>query len=170
MNEILIHKLFLINEIFEHKVKMSKTSDYIFATGQGRILAILKKKDMISTKDIAILLGISVSAVNSLLTKLEKNGYVTKVPSKEDKRILLIKITEKGLNYEIKSPVDYNVFDCFNDAEKREFDIYLNRLILELKKDLRKTNPEKFDENYLKRKNLNKKLFNVDEENWFNMR
>lgn len=168
-NEILIHKLFLINEIFERKVKMSKTIDYNFLRGQGRVLAILKRKDMLSTKELAIILDISISAVNLLLTKLEKKGYIIKIPSREDKRILLIKITEKGLNYEIKSPVDYNIFNCFNDTEKREFDNYLNRLIVELRDDLRKENPEKFDENNLKRKNLIKKLFNVDEENLFDV-
>ena len=79
--------------------------------GQGRVLAILKKKDNISTKNLAIILGISISALNALLTKLEKNGSVVKEQSPEDKRVWLVKLTEKGHNHVLKSSVDYSLFD-----------------------------------------------------------
>lgn len=97
MNEILFHKLYFINEIFEQKSKMQQSEMNNFSRGQGRVLAILKRKDNISTKNLAIILGISVSALNSLLTKLEKNGYVIKEASTEDKRVLLVKLTEKDV-------------------------------------------------------------------------
>nr|WP_295612817.1 MarR family transcriptional regulator [uncultured Methanobrevibacter sp.] len=139
--------------------------------GQGRVLAILKKKDNISTKNLAIILGISVSALNSLLTKLEKNGYIVKESSMEDKRVLLVKLTEKGRNFEIKPSVDYSLFDCLDNTQKQEFDKYLNKIINELLNDIKKDNPEKFEKTAQKRNNLIKELFDNDKDNmfWFNM-
>lgn len=43
--------------------------------GQGRVLAILKMKPEISTKDLAYLLGIRQQSLNELLNKLEKKEY-----------------------------------------------------------------------------------------------
>lgn len=142
MNEILFHKLYFINEIFEQKIKAQQKKMNNISRGQGRVLAILKKKDNISTKNLAIILGISVSALNSLLTKLEKNGYIVKESSMEDKRVLLVKLTEKGRNFEIKPSVDYTIFDCLDNTQKQEFDKYLNKIINELLNDIKKDNPE----------------------------
>ncbi|MEE0025927.1 MarR family winged helix-turn-helix transcriptional regulator [Methanobrevibacter sp.] len=171
MNEILFHKLYFINEIFEQKIKAQQKKMNNISRGQGRVLAILKKKDNISTKNLAIILGISVSALNSLLTKLEKNGYIVKESSMEDKRVLLVKLTEKGRNFEIKPSVDYSLFDCLDNTQKQEFDKYLNNIINELLNDIKKDNPEKFEKTAQKRNNLIKELFDNDKDNmfWFNM-
>lgn len=64
--------------------------------GQGRILAVLKMKDGISTKDLSYLLGIRTSSLNELLAKLEKSGYITREPSKKDKRVMLIYLTDRS--------------------------------------------------------------------------
>ena len=171
MNEILFHKLYFINEIFEQKIKAQQKKMNNISRGQGRVLAILKKKDNISTKNLAIILGISVSALNSLLTKLEKNGYIVKESSMEDKRVLLVKLTEKGRNFEIKPSVDYSLFDCLDNTQKQEFDKYLNKIINELLNNIKKDNPEKFEKTAQKRNNLIKELFDNDKDNmfWFNM-
>ena len=171
MNEILFHKLYFINEIFEQKIKAQQKKMNNISRGQGRVLAILKKKDNISTKNLAIILGISVSALNSLLTKLEKNGYIVKESSMEDKRVLLVKLTEKGRNFEIKPSVDYTIFDCLDNTQKQEFDKYLNKIINELLNDIKKDNPEKFEKTAQKRNNLIKELFDNNKDNmfWFNM-
>lgn len=169
MNEILFHKLYFINEIFEQKSKTQQKEMNNISRGQGRIIAILKRKDNISTKNLAIILGISVSALNSLLTKLEKKGFIVKENSMEDKRVLLIKLTEKGRNYEIKPSVDYNLFDCLEDNQKEEFDKYLNKIIHELLNNIKQENPEKFKKMTQKRNQLIQELFekNKEEMYWF---
>lgn len=171
MNEIIFHKLYFINEIFDKKSKTQQKEMNNISRGQGRVLAILKRKDNISTKDLSIILGISVSGLNSLLTKLEKNGFIVKENSTEDKRVLLIKLTEKGRNFEIKPSVDYNLFDCLDNNQKEEFDKYLNTIINELLNDIKQENPEKFEKMTQNRNNLIKELFGNDGENmfWFNM-
>lgn len=58
--------------------------------GQGRILAFLRIKDAISTKDLSYMLDIRISSLNELLAKLEKAEYITREPSETDKRVMLI--------------------------------------------------------------------------------
>ena len=171
MNEILFHKLYFINEIFEQKSKMQQSKMNNLSRGQGRVLAILKRKDDISTKNLAIILGISVSALNSLLTKLEKNGYIIKEPSSEDKRVLLVKLTEKGKNYTIEPSVNYEIFDCLENDQKEELNGYLNSIIQQALNDIKKENPNKFEKLSQERSKVIKELFedNYEEKYWFNM-
>lgn len=97
--------------------------------GQGRILAMLKIKDGITTKELSYLLEIRVSSLNEMLAKMEKNGYIRRQPSDEDKRVSVIYITEKGRG-EMGEPTDRpSVFDCFSEEEKQIFIGYLDRLL-----------------------------------------
>ena len=156
--------------MFEQKIKMNQSDIGNLSRGQGRVLAILKRKDNISTKNLAIILGISISALNSLLTKLEKNGFIIKEQSNEDKRILLVKLTDKGHNYVLKPSIDYKIFDCLDDNQKQDFDSYLNLIIREILEDLKKDNPEKFDKLSKKRNQLIRELFNDNSSNfWYSM-
>lgn len=171
MDELLIHKLYFINELLERKSKMNQLEFNTISRGQGRVLAILKKKDNISTRDLAIILGISVSALNFLLNKLEKNGFIVKENSLEDKRVLQVKLTEKGRSYVIKPLVNNNIFDCLNTDQKQEFDSYLNLIINEIQKSIISENPGKFKKISQKRQELLKELFDENKEYkfWFDM-
>ena len=101
--------------------------------GQGRILAMLKIQDGISTKDLSYLLGVRVSSLNELLSKLEKTGYVTRVPSEEDKRVMLVYLTEKGKNEQQPESVDFgDIFSCLSDGEQEKLGEYLDRIIAAL--------------------------------------
>ncbi len=139
--------------------------------GQGRVLAILKRKDNISTKNLAVILGISVSALNSLLSKLEKNGFIVKETSSDDKRVLLVKLTEKGHNFIIEPSVNYDIFDCLDNNQKQEFDSCLNSIIHEVLEDIKKENPEKYEKLSKERNELIKELFeyNAEDKYWFDM-
>lgn len=162
--------MYFINEIMEQKSKMDQTKINNLSKGQGRVLAILKKKDNIATKDLATILGISISALNSLLNKLKKNGYIVKEPSKEDKRVFLIKLTEKGRSFTIEPSVDYNIFDCLDDNQKKEFNNCLNSIIKEVLDDIKQENPEKFEKTTQKRNELIKELFDDKKDKyWFDM-
>jgi DNA-binding MarR family transcriptional regulator len=105
--------------------------------GQGRILAVLKLKDGISTKDLSYLLGVRVSSLNGLLSKLEKSGHVTREPSMQDKRVMLVRLTEKGRSLEAPETIDHGgIFDCLSDEEQRALGEYLDRIIAALTEKL----------------------------------
>jgi DNA-binding MarR family transcriptional regulator len=105
--------------------------------GQGRILAVLKLKDAISTKELSYLLGVRVSSLNGLISKLEKSGHVTREPSEQDKRIMLVKLTEKGRKLEEPGTVEYgDIFACLSDEEQQAFGECLDRVIAALTEKL----------------------------------
>ncbi|MCL2615863.1 MAG: MarR family transcriptional regulator [Dehalococcoidia bacterium] len=101
--------------------------------GQGRILAVLRLRDGISTKDMFYLLGVQVSSLNELLSKLEKNGYVTREPSEQDKRVILVRLTDKGKSEQPPQPLGLDdIFTCLSDEEQEDFGEYLDRVIAAL--------------------------------------
>lgn len=105
--------------------------------GQGRILAFLRMKDGISTKDLSYMLDIRVSSLNELLAKLEKAEYITRKPSETDKRIMLIYLTQKGLEEEGQE-IDSgnNIFSRLSLEEQVAFGEYLVRIITALEEEL----------------------------------
>ena len=97
--------------------------------GQGRILAMLKIQPEIATKELAYLLGIRQQSLNELLNKLEKNGYVKRKPSKRDKRVMIVHLTEKGKQLQ-QPETDYqNIFSCLLPEELQQLSQYLDRII-----------------------------------------
>ncbi|MDR2670446.1 MAG: MarR family transcriptional regulator [Oscillospiraceae bacterium] len=106
--------------------------------GQGRILAALQMKDGISTKDLAYLLGLAVSSMNEFLGKLEKNGYIIREPSEKDRRVILVKLTDKGRAETRPEPAaDFgDIFDCLSETEQATFGAYLDRVIAALEDKL----------------------------------
>ena len=105
--------------------------------GQGRILAALKLRDGISTKDLALILGLHPASLNELIAKLVRGGYVVREQSSEDKRVFLIKLTEKGKSQE-QSEVPYasEFLECLTDDEQTQFGEYLDRVITTLENSL----------------------------------
>ncbi|WP_211270528.1 MarR family winged helix-turn-helix transcriptional regulator [Paenibacillus jilunlii] len=104
--------------------------------GQGRILAFLRMKDGISTKDLSYVLGIRVSSLNELLAKLEKAEYITRKPSETDKRIMLIYLTQKGQEEEEHGIDSSNIFSRLSPEEQAAFGDYLVRIITTLEEEL----------------------------------
>lgn len=145
MNHELFYKLhrleMLLRRFHMDSAKQRPARDA--SRGQGRILAILKLRDGVSTKDLSYLLGIRVSSLNELLSKLEKNGYITREPSDQDKRVMLIKLTEKGRSEQLsESPDLSDIFSDFSQDEQAQFAEYLDRMISSLEEKFGSTDEE----------------------------
>lgn len=101
--------------------------------GQGRVLSILKMKPEISQKELTYLLDMSKQALAELLAKLEKNGYIAREPSAEDRRVSNVKITPEGLEAAesmSEDPQDMaSLLDCLNEEELEAFGVYLARIL-----------------------------------------
>ena len=98
--------------------------------GQGRILAMLKIQPEIKIKDLSYLLGIRQQSLSELLNKLEKGGYIERKISNEDKRVVIINLTEKGKNVESPETSYHEFFDCLTSEELKQFEEYLDRIIV----------------------------------------
>ncbi len=117
--------------------------------GQGRILAMLKLQDAVSTKDLAFLLDVRVSTLNEMLFKLERGGYIVRTANPADRRVMLVSLTDKGKNVqqgEDTTPAD--ILKCLSEQEQGELCGYLDRLI-----DAFVTELKPGDEEFYKRAN-----------------
>ncbi len=133
-----------LHHIF-HRFQFKKSKQMIDSSkGQGRILSILKMKPEISQKELTFLLDISKQSLAELLGKLEKNEYIVRTPSKEDRRVQMITLTEKGSEISVgpeETQVDFSsALDCLTDEELKNLDIYLTKILTRIKDDF-------FDEN-----------------------
>ena len=87
---------------------------------------------------MAYILNMSKQSLAELLGKLEKNGYIKRETSEQDRRSFNIKITEKGAA--VADEIDdilldlENLFDCLNDEEIENFSNYLKRITEHLEK------------------------------------
>ena len=105
--------------------------------GKGRVLALLKMKDGLATKDMANVLGIRVSSLNETLSRLEADGIVERRPSEQDGRIMLVYLTEKGRAEEQpQNDLPEMLFVDFQEAELDTLKGYLRRMSTALEERL----------------------------------
>ena len=62
---------------------------------QGRILFVLWEKDGIPITELSEKTMLDKSTLTSMLDRLEESGYLRRVPSKDDRRKIMIERTEK---------------------------------------------------------------------------
>ena len=108
--------------------------------GQGRILAALKLKDGIATRELAYVLGIRVPSLNEALSKLENAGYIVREPDPRDRRVQLITLTDSGraLTNQMGEgePEGDNIFEVLTERERANLSDYLDKLIARMHEDL----------------------------------
>ncbi|MEC0239334.1 MarR family transcriptional regulator [Paenibacillus dokdonensis] len=108
--------------------------------GQGRVLALLKIKPEITQKELTYLLNMRNQSLGELLTKLERNGLITRSPSEQDRRVMNVKLTETGAEaadqLEQRQQDENKLFDCLNEDEQAKLSEYLNRLIGQMTKQI----------------------------------
>ncbi len=79
--------------VFTKKLKEHNISE--INPAQGRILFVLWENDGIPIRALAEKTMLEKSTMTSMLDRLEEMGYIKRVPSKEDRREILIRRTEK---------------------------------------------------------------------------
>jgi len=75
--------------------KLLKKHQIEINPAQGRIMFVLWRNDNIPIQELAKKTSLSKTTLTSMLDRLEIMGYITRVPSKEDRRKICIKLTEK---------------------------------------------------------------------------
>ncbi len=108
--------------------------------GQGRVLAILANTPPISQKELAQQLDIRQQSLSELMLRMEENGLISRSPSKEDGRVVMVELTEKGKQLADENKANLQstekIFDCLNDEEKEQFKNYLARITDALEDEL----------------------------------
>jgi DNA-binding MarR family transcriptional regulator len=131
----LIHHL--SDRIFANIMKKSGIDE--INPAQGRILFVLWNKDEIPISELARRTQLSKSTLTSMLDRLEKADYVIRVPSRKDRRIILVKRTEKDKSLEnkyiqVSNEMTNLFYDGFTSEEIDDFENYLKRILDNLAK------------------------------------
>lgn len=106
---------------------------------QGRILFVLWRTDEIPISELARRTLLSQSTLTSMLDRLEKAGYVRRVPSQKDRRSILIKRTEKDKQLEekyirVSDAMTELFYQGFTPSEIDAFEHHLRRILTNLTK------------------------------------
>ncbi|MCA9832656.1 MAG: MarR family transcriptional regulator [Thermomicrobiales bacterium] len=118
--------------LHRHHMRRAFQGDHLAdaTRGQGRILAALQLKDGISTKDLSYLLGLAVSSLNEFLAKLERGGYIRREASPQDRRVMLVYLTDKGRKQHQTETFDPDdIFACLTSDEQENLGRYLDKII-----------------------------------------
>lgn len=131
----------------QHQQRHSARGPFTDPTrGQGRVLALLKIQPEISTGDLSYLLGIRQQSLSELLGKLEKAGYITRTPLENDRRVMMVKLTEKGKAAQQEPPEFSGLFDCLTPEEQETLNSYLDRIISKAEAELGVDNREDMEQ------------------------
>ena len=118
------------------------------SAGQPKVLEYLIAHDGVAQKDIAEACIIEPATATSLLARMEKTGLIDRRSREDDKRYILVYLTEKGraraeASVNVLSDVEEHVFEGFSDAEREAFISYLERVNGNLRKSRAVRGPEK---------------------------
>ena len=115
-------------------MKMSeKLSVYDLTPVQYSVLYCLWENDQRSPKEIAERLKLENSTISGILERMEKKGLIVRNISKEDRRYIQVRLTDKGSA--LKNPViesveevNEDVMSIFTETESVEFKNHLRKL------------------------------------------
>ncbi len=104
---------------------------------QGRILFVIWNNDMISFNELAKRTSLGKSTLTSMLDRLEEAGHLTRIPSKADRRTILLKRTEKdkalqGVYEQASLEMAGIFYKGFASKEIDNFEKYLDRILSNL--------------------------------------
>ncbi|TXT62753.1 MAG: MarR family transcriptional regulator [Promethearchaeota archaeon] len=140
---LLIHKINRIsNRIFSRKIRESNLN--ILTPSQFRIILLLLQKDLIPIHQVGDRLSLTKSTLTSVLDNLEESGLISRVPSKEDRRKILIKLESKGNEtivpyQQIISEMNAIFYNRFKEDEIENFELKLTKILENLKEYEKKT-------------------------------
>lgn len=94
INEVLV-KLF--NEIMDIEEKAIITEEFKdISNNDMHIIEAIGKKNSKNMSSVAKSLSVTVGTLTTAINNLVKKGYVERIRSKEDRRVVLISLSEKG--------------------------------------------------------------------------
>lgn len=90
------HKLMMENHTLFSKMVFERLSGQELSAGQPKVLEYLIEHDGVAQKDIAEACIIEPATATSLLARMEKTGLIDRRGREDDKRYILVYLTEKG--------------------------------------------------------------------------
>jgi DNA-binding MarR family transcriptional regulator len=98
---------------------------------------VIWNNDEISFNELAKRTSLGKSTLTSMLDRLEKSGYLNRIPSKKDRRTILLKRTKKdkalqGVYEQASVEMTKTFYKGFTSKEIDNFEKYLDRILYNL--------------------------------------
>ncbi len=128
-----IHQL--AGRIFARLLKEHKIDE--INPAQGRILFVLWRMDNIPITELARQTSLGQSTLTSMLDRLEGAGYITREPSPDDRRVILIRRTAKdhalqATYVRVSREMNERFYEDFSLREIVRFENDLRRILVNL--------------------------------------
>ncbi len=136
LNDVLVN---LFNEILVIEEKALITSEFRDITGNDmHILEAVGIQEPRNMSSVARTLSVTVGTLTIAINNLVKKGYVNRVRSEEDRRVVLLSLSEKGEKafYHHKKFHDDMIRAITEDLDKEEIEV-LTRALDKLRKFFR---------------------------------
>lgn len=85
----------LMDEIFDENEKLAK---YKLTAKQTKIIKILNKQNL-TTSELAQKIDSTPSSLSQIISKMEKNDYIKRIISTDDRREIIVTLGKKGSAY-----------------------------------------------------------------------
>ncbi len=104
------------------------------AGARGRVIFALWNEDNIPIKKLVEKTSLDKATLTGIIDRLERDGYVKRIPSPDDKRATLISRTGKDEIFKSKIPTvsaqqNKLFYKGFSTSEIKEFEEYLKRIL-----------------------------------------
>ena len=111
-----------------------------FNGAQGRILYILWNNNNLSIKQISKFTKLAKTTLTAMLERMELQGLIKRTISKEDKREIIVSLTDKAKelkeNYlDVSKQMEKIFYKNFTDKQIENFENTLKKIIENLEKD-----------------------------------
>lgn len=104
---------------------------------QGRILFVLWENDGIPIIELSKKTQLEKSTLTAMLDRLENDGFIQRIASKNDRRKIIIKRTNKDKSfqntyYKVSDEMNELFYKGFSDKEIIDFENYLKKILKNL--------------------------------------
>ncbi len=105
---------------------------------QGHVLSLIMEKGPMNQGELLEILDVRSSSLSEILSKLERNGYITRERDETDKRRFIISATSKanemtGNDIEARRENAQHLFSVLSDEERTQLQTILNKIVTSLK-------------------------------------
>ena len=106
--------------------------------GQRRIISIVSNYEEIGQRELQEMLQIQPGSMSEILSKMENKGLIQRIKDEEDKRKIIIRLTEEGrvhVHEHHKSQKKRDLFGALDDEQQEELKKLLKLLLADWKKE-----------------------------------
>ena len=122
---------------FERMLRESEVD--AFNGAQGRILYVLWEHEQLSISQVGKLTSLAKTTLTGMLDRMEESGLVERIPDKDNRRQIFVRITGKAKEFrekydEVSEQMNQLFYQGFREEEIIEFEDMLRRIKANLEK------------------------------------